>query len=315
MSRLFHGSLAFVAALTVVVSISGCWSAKISAPLGPILRPIVIASLFLPLAAFYRWRRVPKLQNLAMVTFWGISLNSLYIYPMYFVARQPAIMGDELLAKIDRALGLEVTDVLTLVEGHPGWRTISQWVYDSLMFFMIVAIVLPVLRGQFRRTTEFVVGCVFAAMVSMAFCSCFQAVGPWSLYGYAPDFEQARYTRIFMELKGDQPFYLSLENTTGIMTIPSFHTILALLSAVALWQTPWVRWPAAMLGGAICLSTLLTGWHYITDVLAGILITAISVGAARLFTRVEARFYSTAATQAVPTPAPVASPKLELVEA
>ena len=39
----------------------------------------------------------------------------------------------------------------------------------------------------------------------------------------------------------------------------------------------------------ICLSTLTTGWHYGADVAGGLILAAVSILAARLFTRFEAR--------------------------
>jgi hypothetical protein len=37
-------------------------------------------------------------------------------------------------------------------------------------------------------------------------------------------------------------------------------------------------------------SAVTTGWHYLVDVLGGIGFAAVSIGTAKVFTRIEARF-------------------------
>jgi membrane-associated phospholipid phosphatase len=43
-----------------------------------------------------------------------------------------------------------------------------------------------------------------------------------------------------------------------------------------------IRIPVALLAGMIILSTLTTGWHYFSDVLAGIAVAAISMVIAKI---------------------------------
>jgi membrane-associated phospholipid phosphatase len=46
-----------------------------------------------------------------------------------------------------------------------------------------------------------------------------------------------------------------------------------------------LRIPAAALTGLIILSTVTTGWHYFSDVLAGILVAVLSIAAAKRLSR------------------------------
>jgi hypothetical protein len=93
----------------------------------------------------------------------------------------------------------------------------------------------------------------------------------------------------FLALKGDGRFVLHFREAEGIIACPSFHTTLAILAALALRSVPYLRWPAALLASLIVVSTVTTGWHYISDVLAGALVTAAAAAGARAYLYLEAK--------------------------
>ena len=68
--------------------------------------------------------------------------------------------------------------------------------------------------------------------------------------------------------------------TTAIVSFPSFHVALALLSAVYLSTFRRLRVTNWILAGLITISTVTTGWHYGIDVLGGIALAAVAAGAA-----------------------------------
>jgi membrane-associated phospholipid phosphatase len=77
--------------------------------------------------------------------------------------------------------------------------------------------------------------------------------------------------------------------SSSLIAFPSFHVIMAVLSAVALWSVRRARIPAAVLCGLIVCSTVATGWHYVVDVLAGIVFAALAHAGAKVFTAAETR--------------------------
>ena len=90
-------------------------------------------------------------------------------------------------------------------------------------------------------------------------------------------------------------WYVFDSATAGLIALPSFHTVLAVLTGVALWAVPYVRWFGAALAALIVISTVTTGWHYVSDVLAGLALTLVAVAAARAYTQLEARITTPAA--------------------
>ena len=64
-----------------------------------------------------------------------------------------------------------------------------------------------------------------------------------------------------------------LSEMSGLVTFPSFHTVLALLAAQALAETRW-RWLGAAWAVVVIVSTIPIGGHYVTDLIAGFAIWA-----------------------------------------
>jgi membrane-associated phospholipid phosphatase len=239
--------------------------------------------------AFFRWRKFDRVANFQVIAFWSLVFSNLYLIPVHIVARFPTDFHDRLLARADRALGLEVPEVLAFMKDYPRLNQFLDGCYHLLLPLIVLAIVLPPLCGHMRRAKEYIVAGSVAVLITLPLFAVFQAEGPWSRYGYPPRPDQQKYIATLSYLKTDQWFDLHLEQTEGLITFPSFHAVLAVLAAFALRPIRCVRWPAAVLAGLIVVSTVTTGWHYVADVVAGVLIAAAACAAAKGFTRLEAR--------------------------
>jgi membrane-associated phospholipid phosphatase len=129
-------------------------------------------------------------------------------------------------------------------------------------------------------TRRYVVGIVVAAFITAGTFAFFPAAGPWTTEGYRASHDQTVVTAYLTALKTGAPVDLDMKDA-GIVAFPSFHVLLALLSAVALSAMRQLRVAAWVLALLICVATLTTGWHYLTDVFGGIALTLISVAVAR----------------------------------
>jgi membrane-associated phospholipid phosphatase len=63
----------------------------------------------------------------------------------------------------------------------------------------------------------------------------------------------------------------------GLITFPSFHTALAVVTAWASWRTRYIAVPALSLNLTVIASTVPVGGHYFVDVLAGACIAGASI--------------------------------------
>jgi len=74
--------------------------------------------------------------------------------------------------------------------------------------------------------------------------------------------------------------FLRVCERTELDAFPSGHTAITLVVLAESWTLlPRVRVPLAILSGAIVFSTVYLSFHYVTDVLGGVALAAILVGA------------------------------------
>jgi hypothetical protein len=275
----------FLAVVTLGAGWLNIWRAnafKLRVAPSEVLRPVALAFFVLALAWYYRWRGVDKLKNLCVVAFWVLAVTNVATLPIFMVARRKGELQDALLAQMDHWIGLEVPDVLRAMEHFPHFKLLLDISYQCLLVMIFVALTVLVLCDKMDAVQEFFIACVVSVIISMPVFAAFQAVGPWHYYGYPADAEQQRTMQVFLALKTDR--WIPFDPSVGLIAFPSFHTILAILCAVALWRIPYVRYFGILLACLIVISTVTTGWHYLVDVLAGQGIAAVSVATARGYT-------------------------------
>ncbi len=283
----FHLLMTAAVVPVALFSLYGAFAWQITiAPRQLVLRAALLV-LLLAGAAFYHWRGLQRAVNLIMMAFWGVVVTNLYLIPEHLAARREAPWSDALLARLDSILGVEVPDVLRLMQGLPIVAHVLEFAYGLLIIQVMLATMVPPMCGRMDKAKEYAVACLFAAAVSIPLLAIYPAAGPWSHYSYTPSPEQESATHTLLTLRSGAPFLLDLGNQDGLICFPSFHTILAVLTAVALWPVRFLRWPSAVLAMLIVLSTVTTGWHYLSDVLGGLVLTAASLAVARGYLRLE----------------------------
>jgi membrane-associated phospholipid phosphatase len=286
----FHLTMTAIAALFFVGSAIGLYLTQTRVPLGQIAVRLLLLTVLLALAGFYRWRRLGRAVNLIMMAFWGITFGYLHIVPMFIAARVNVPLSDSLLAHIDKAIGLEVPQVLEFAGNHPKITAVLNASYNILLLLVVLAIMLPPVCGKMRIAKEYAIGSLVAAMIALPLFAMFQALGPWTYYDFAPNAGQEEYIKTFSALKVEVSPTIDFGYHNGLITFPSFHAVLAILAGVALCQFSYIRWPALILSSLIVISTVTTGWHYLADVLGGLGVAGVSMAAAKAYSRLERRF-------------------------
>lgn len=287
----FHACMFALAFLFALASGIGMVLTRTSLEAGAALPLVGLWFCLVAGALFYRWRKVQRAYDLVAMASWAVLFGYLHVVPMFLAARCSAPLQDAALARIDAALGLEVPAVVRFIQGHPRAGRFLAVCYDTLLPMVTLAIMVPPLCGRMKAAKEYALGNVLAAALCLPLFAVFQAEGPWAYYEFEANPTQDNYLKVFALVRTEPTYVVDLRYRDGLITFPSFHTALAVLAACALWPIPYLRWPAAALAVLITVSTVTTGWHYLADVLAGLLVAALANMMARGCTRLESRWW------------------------
>lgn len=283
----FHITMAVLASSLLICAVIALTAFGYRLPSS--LTDIYTFCLALGVAAGYcLWAKFDRLFQSCLLVLWSCVLSFLLKFPMYLAARYRSPLKDRVLARIDSDMGFQASALVHWMAQHPWLRIFFSLSYEALFPLMVLGALIPAVRYRFQAVKEQIVATSFATIVGAVLFRFIPAIGPWSIYGFAPSAAQLRCQDLLLTLRTNSIHVLDL-NESGIVCFPSFHTLLAVISCVALWSIKPLRIPAAFLATCVVLSTLTSGWHYLVDVIGGLLLAILSIAVARVFTVIERR--------------------------
>ena len=224
---------------------------------------------FVFLAWYCHWVRYHRMRDLLLCAIWPFAL-SVVAGPLVEIAGRSSFpLVDGALARIDGYTFQTVTVVRWLQHFPP-----LSSAFDAVYVFLSPPLVLaPLLVTNFCRqpnaARRYIVSVTIALVLTTLLFALWPAAGPWTVEGFRPNEVQAAAESHLLALKLHHPVP-GTARSAGIVSFPSFHTIIAVLAASALWNIRWIRWVGLVVCVGICLSTVTTGWHYVIDVLGGL---------------------------------------------
>ncbi len=241
-------------------------------------------SLFL-IAIWCSYRQIlPLVQYVAFSILFFVILGMVLLMVSYMGIAAGMDLVDEQLAMIDMALGFD-------------WPTHARWINDNpvLMETLVVTynlidkilaftfLVLFALQ-KYDRVRELLILFLITSVATISIGIMLPAIGTYSYYNLPADqianlpAEAGRYyLEHFNALRDGSMTSLALNENIGLITFPSFHTVLALLTAWVLRGTV-AFWPMVLISLITLVSTLTQGGHHLIDVIAAIVLTSVVIG-------------------------------------
>ena len=274
--------MASAIAITWIGSLIGCrlTGVEITDLQARAVAALLITAAYLPLPLYLHRKWNVALRDSSLCVYWAALFWIVLPFPVDIAARlgRAFPLRDGYLARWDVLAGVDVTDAVHWASGNPAGQVLNAC-YALLTPLLVVAFLVPGFTGRVLAAKRVLVANLAAFAIGLPIFALVPAVGPWVLLHISPRPDQLACQATVEQIRAAEIY---AHRPAGIICFPSFHVMWAILSAAALWPVRWLRVPAMVVALAIIASTMTTGWHYFSDVVAGLLLAAAAMGVARL---------------------------------
>jgi len=190
-------------------------------------------------------------------------------------------MQDAFLARLDAHLGFDWPSFLAAVNDLPFLPDLLGKAYQSTAALTEGVVLWLALRGRGERLAEFLALLCLSSIGLAVGMVLLPAAGAFVYFEPAPQLydhfaggrEMWPFLDAFNSLRDGSLTKIDLSAIQGVVSFPSFHTMLGIVTTYALRDTRALLIPAVILNGLMIVATLPVGGHYLMDTLTGAAIT------------------------------------------
>lgn len=227
----------------------------------------------------------PKLRAMALASASLIAVTVPIAVLHYLTATWALPLADARLARAEAALGFDWPAYLAVLQAHPRlawWLALAYHTSGPQVGLTVIALSATLRVGRLWAYVRLFAVLLLAVVLIAALVP---AAGPFVHYGLAtvPDGSIETLGALWHldaleHLRAGTLRTLALEDIRGLVTFPSFHVCLAVLTAWALAPIPVLGPLAIALNAVIVVATLGAGGHYLPDLLAGFVLSVTVIG-------------------------------------
>ncbi|HVW57799.1 MAG TPA: phosphatase PAP2 family protein [Rhizobiaceae bacterium] len=232
------------------------------------------------------YRRLGRSENIALMThaaalFLGFSAAaSLYNILLLPLSHAPI---DPLLVRMDMWLGYSWPAFCAWVAQFPPLVTPLRIVYMSTLLQLLFVILFLGAVGDRRMLHRSALALVIAGIVTICVWSVFPSLGASAYWLLDPKVDaivrpvvSSAYGSHLTQILHSGVGNIATMNINGLIGFPSFHTVMALTTLLAIWPYRWVRAVFLPLTALLLPAILVDGGHNLVDVLGGVFVLAFS---------------------------------------
>ncbi|WP_082552720.1 phosphatase PAP2 family protein [Methylobacterium sp. Leaf456] len=264
---------AFAAAVGALDLLAIAWTGLRVEPTG-FFAALGALALLLAAALLCSLIREPKLRAMALSSAYLVAVTTA-LAVLHVLAAMPALpLADDALAGIETALGFDGPAYLAFLAAHPDIAHALALAYHSSGPQIGLVVIVLSACGRTGRLWA------FARLFTLALTACIlvsafvPAAGTYAAAQARPTGELETVGALWhldmLRALRDGSFHtLSLFEIRGLVTFPSFHASLAVLTGWALKPVPVIGPLAILLNATIIVAAIGAGGHYLPDVMAG----------------------------------------------
>ena len=210
---------------------------------------------------------------------WGALVTAFSIAAAiftYLTATLPFPLVDSELARIDAGLSFSWPAWFHVVNSHPLLKGLFVIVYASLLPECAASIIYFAHRRRNDRIAEFLWSALLSILITATVSGIVPALGAFVHFG-VPGLAEAMYLPHLLALREGTMSAFSVNEFQGIITMPSYHTVLAILIIYAYRGCGGLFILALVLNAVMLLSLPSEGGHYLIDLIAGGAVAVVTI--------------------------------------
>jgi hypothetical protein len=221
------------------------------------------------------------------------AIGSVGLIFSYLVTAAAFPLKDGLLANFDQRLGFHWLAFLSATNDHPLLAFLLKKAYASTAGLTEGVLLWLAFSVRGERLAEFLallcltsVGLAIGmVLIPAAGANVFFVPPPQLFDNFTTDGKLWDFLDAFHGLRNGSLKTIDMSAIQGVVSFPSFHTILGVITAYALRDTKALFVPAILLNGTMIVATLPVGGHYLADVMAGAVVCFASIRVLRVMSR------------------------------
>lgn len=223
-------------------------------------------------------------RRLALVAQCGalmVAFTSVMSVLSYLLVTLAPPLVDTKLAALDAMLGFDWPRAYAWVRSHWTLNFVLQLAYASGLPQLVLVPMLIGLLGRAAYLREFLSNLMLSCVLLLLIAAPWPAAGAFVFFGVASPAEMATVSH-FSVLRDGSMRVFDLAQMQGLISLPSYHTAMALFFVQAM---RWTRVGVVIIGLLnllMIMSTPTEGGHYLVDVVAGVGLWALTAGALHL---------------------------------
>jgi hypothetical protein len=259
-------------ALDVVWCLKGHWTIGLR---GLVVHISVAFAVLIPLI-LTRYRHDQAIKTMMVCSCLLILFSMAGSVFSYLIVSTSAELVDTSLARWDHALGFDWPQVFLWVQHKPMLDRILAIAYASVIPQIIVVLLYLSLTHRHKTLAEFNGVFVVSFLIIEFISAFFPAAGPFKYYAGVVHADASMLSH-FEPLRSGALRSIDLFATQGLVSIPSFHAILAILLIYAMRETR-IRRLFVLINIVVIVSTPTRGGHYLVDLIAGTFTVLVVIG-------------------------------------
>jgi len=180
------------------------------------------------------------------------------------------------LVRFDQAVGFDWPGVYRWVQSHAPVRRIFAVAYASGLWQLIAIPIVLGISGRREDLSTFFFLLALSSLYLLLVSTPFPATSAFEHFKVA-DADALASVSDFSALRDGSMRTFDLTRMQGLVSLPSFHTALAVIFVYSLRRVRFLFWLVALLDLILIASTPTQGGHYLADVIAGVVLAVLTI--------------------------------------